>query len=92
MATHMENAAGHLAEAMLSEPGSDEAVFHACATAMFEHTATTSRSSEEIHTADEKFQALRASGFTGPIDQDGNRVTDSHPLKALLDAIRSGDA
>lgn len=92
MTTHMENAAGHLADAMLAKPGSGDAVFHGCASAMFEHAATTARSSEEIHAADERFRALRASGYTGPICPNGDPVTDDHPLSPLLDAIRRGDS
>jgi hypothetical protein len=92
MATHFENAAEHLVAAMTAEPGSDEAVRHTVATVMFDHAGATARSTEEIQAADEKFRALRASGFAGPIDQDGNPVGDDHPLKALLDAIRRGDA
>ena len=91
MASHMENAAEHLLAAMTSEPGSRDAVFHTCATAMFEHAAVTVRTSDEICAADEKFRALRASGYMGPIDPDGNPITDDHPLKPLLDAIRRGD-
>jgi hypothetical protein len=39
MATHMENAAEHLAAAMLSDPGSDEAVRETCAAIVFGHAA-----------------------------------------------------
>jgi hypothetical protein len=88
--TNMENAAEHMLSAMTSAPGSGDAIFHSCATAMFEHTATAARTTDEIHTASERFRTLRASGFTGPIDQDGFPVTDGHPLKPLLDAIRRG--
>jgi hypothetical protein len=88
----MEHAAEHLLSAMTSAPGSDDATFHSCATTMFEHAATTARTTDEIHAANERFRTLRASGFTGPIDQDGFPVTDGHPLKPLLDAIRRGDS
>jgi hypothetical protein len=39
MATHMENAAEHLAAAMTADPYSDTAVFHQCAALMFSHAA-----------------------------------------------------
>lgn len=92
MATHMENAAGHLLSAMLAEPGSGDAIVHSCATVMFEHAATSARTRDQIQAADGKFRALRASGFTGPIDVNGDPVTDDHPLRPLLDAIRRGDS
>lgn len=38
-------------------------------------------------TPDEKFLAPRASGYTGPIDQDANAVTDG-PAAGILDALR----
>lgn len=92
MATHYENAADHLAAAITSEPGSATDVFHTVAAQIFAGAAENARTPDEIHAADEKFRALRASGFTGPIDQDGNPVGEGHPLKPLLDAIRRGDA
>lgn len=42
-------------------------------------------------TPDEKFLTLRASGYIGPIDQDGNKVTDG-PVADILDALREGGA
>lgn len=30
----------------------------------------------QVSEADDRFKALRESGYTGPIDQDGNRVDD----------------
>lgn len=92
MATHYENAADHMASAMTSKPGSAADVFHTVAAQVFTSAAENSRTVDEIHAANEKFRTLRASGFTGPIDQDGNPVGDGHPLKALLDAIRQGEA
>ena len=92
MATHYENAADHLTAAITSEPGSSEDVFHTVAAQMFAGAAESRRTPDEIHTANEKFRALRASGFTGPIDLDGNPVGEGHPLKPLLDTIRRDDA
>jgi hypothetical protein len=46
MATHFENAAEHLAAALLSDPGSDTAVFHQCAAIMFSHAAETTSPKE----------------------------------------------
>ncbi|MCU1657040.1 MAG: hypothetical protein JWO57_1696 [Pseudonocardiales bacterium] len=92
MATHYENAADHIAAAMTSEPGSIDDVFHTVAAQTFAAAAEGARTTDEINAANERFRALRASGFTGPIDQDGYPVTDGHPLKPLLDAIRRGDA
>lgn len=36
-----------------------------------------------------KFKALRDSGYTGPIDQDGNQVTSGKAAEILTDMRRS---
>jgi hypothetical protein len=47
MASHFENAAEHLAAAMLSDPGSDEAVRETCAAIVFGHAAENDPTTKE---------------------------------------------
>lgn len=47
MATHYENAAEHLAAAMLAEPGSSDAVRETCAALMFSHAAEINPPADE---------------------------------------------
>ena len=41
--------------------------------------------------ADRRFRQLRTSGYTGPIDQDGNAVTDPQTL-GILTALNETNA
>lgn len=40
----------------------------------------------DLSAADRRFFALRASGYRGPIDQDGYKVTDPE-IVSILDAL-----
>jgi hypothetical protein len=42
---------------------------------------------DNLTPADMRFFELRASGYTGPIDQDGNAVTDGRAVE-ILGALR----
>jgi hypothetical protein len=53
---------------------------------------TTRRPAADTATteADRRFLALRASGYTGPIDQDGRKVTTGPAVAILADLRRKG--
>jgi hypothetical protein len=52
---------------------------------------TTRRADGKPETeADRRFFALRGSGYTGPVDQDGRKATDPRVLAALADLRRRG--
>jgi hypothetical protein len=40
--------------------------------------------------ADKRFFDLRESGYAGPVDQDGRKVTDGRIVSALADLRRRG--
>lgn len=46
-----------------------------------------SKENGNLTEADRKFFALRESGYTGPIDKDGNKVTEGRAVE-ILKALR----
>lgn len=54
------------------------------------HANASSSGNQDREAADARFWALRNSGYTGPIDQDGYAVTDG-PAYDILVALRAAD-